>query len=159
MRIVVVAVGRLKADAEQALVERYLDRASSAGRKLGFDIGSREIPEGRQARPEDRRAAEAAAITAALPAGGLLVALDERGEHLTSPAFARLLAAWRDAGDGPVVFAIGGADGLDPALVATARKTIAFGTMTWPHQLVRAMLAEQIYRAVTILSGHPYHRA
>ncbi len=87
------------------------------------------------------------------------MALDERGEQLTSGEFASAVAAWRDAGTPTLAFLIGGADGLDPALLARASRTLAFGALTWPHQLVRALLAEQIYRAVTILAGHPYHRA
>ncbi len=159
MRIVIAAVGRLKADAERTLTERYVDRAAKAGRAIGLDVTVREVSESRLARAEDRRAAEAVALAASIPAGTLCVALDERGESLASEAFARLLAGWRDGGAGGLTFLIGGPDGLDPALVATARKTIAFGAMTWPHQLVRALLAEQLYRAVTILLGHPYHRA
>jgi 23S rRNA (pseudouridine1915-N3)-methyltransferase len=96
-------------------------------------------------------------VLAALPTA-LLVALDEGGKGLASRAFADRIAAWRDAGDANVAFVIGGADGLGAAILEKARIRLAFGAMTWPHQLVRVMLAEQLYRAVTILSGHPYHR-
>ena len=159
MRITITAVGKLKAGAERALTERYAERAAQAGRALGFEVQLREVPESRAARDEDRRAAEAAALSSVVAAGSLLVMLDERGESLTSPVFAARLGSWRDRGVGDVAFLIGGADGLAPTLQERAGLILAFGAMTWPHQLVRAMLAEQIYRAVTILAGHPYHRA
>ena len=104
------------------------------------------------------KAAEAQALRARLPDGAWLIACDERGKSLTSRVFAARLADLRDSGEGHAVLLIGGADGLDPALVSEARETLAFGVQTWPHALVRAMLAEQLYRAVTILAGSPYHR-
>jgi 23S rRNA (pseudouridine1915-N3)-methyltransferase len=94
----------------------------------------------------------------ALPAGGVVVALDERGKTLGSEDFAQRLLRWRDDGKPALSFVIGGADGLDPAFVKAADLTLSFSPLTWPHQLVRIMLAEQLYRATTILSGHPYHR-
>jgi 23S rRNA (pseudouridine1915-N3)-methyltransferase len=115
----------------------------------------REIAEGRGAAG---RANEAAAIAAAKPKACALVALDERGTTWASEDLAHRLVHWRDAGTPGVVFAIGGADGLDPALRASAELVLAFGAVTWPHLLVRAMLAEQIYRALTIIGRHPYHR-
>jgi 23S rRNA (pseudouridine1915-N3)-methyltransferase len=105
-----------------------------------------------------RKAEEARALTAALPAGGIVVALDERGKTIGSEDFAKRIGRWRDDGKPAVAFVIGGADGLEPEFAAGADVTLGFSAMTWPHQLVRIMLAEQLYRATTILSGHPYHR-
>ena len=158
MKVTVVAVGRLKAGAERDLLDRYRDRAIRAGRQLGLAFDAREISEGSARSADGRKAEEAAAILAAIPAGSVLVALDERGRTLDSRGFADRLAAWRDAGTKDLAIAIGGADGLGPAVIDRADLRLAFGAMTWPHQLVRILLAEQLYRAVTILSGHPYHR-
>jgi 23S rRNA (pseudouridine1915-N3)-methyltransferase len=158
VKVTVVAVGRLKAGPERELLERYRDRATRAGRTLGFSFDAREIAEGSARSADGRKAEEAAAILAAVPAGSVLVALDERGKPLDSRGFADRLAAWRDAGTKDLAVAIGGADGLGPAVLDKADLRLAFGAMTWPHQLVRILLAEQLYRAVTILSGHPYHR-
>jgi 23S rRNA (pseudouridine1915-N3)-methyltransferase len=112
---------------------------------------------------EDRKgggpAAEARLLRNALPRGAVVVALDERGQQLSSPDFAARLAGWRDAGRAGVAFMIGGADGLSPDLVAEADFTLSFGRMVWPHMLARVMLAEQLYRAASILAGAPYHRA
>ncbi|MBT9292732.1 23S rRNA (pseudouridine(1915)-N(3))-methyltransferase RlmH [Prosthecodimorpha staleyi] len=160
MRLRIVAVGRLKAGPERELVDRYLDRAAKSGKALGFTrLDSREYVESRAARSDDRRAEEATAIVADLEPGTALVALDETGRGLSSEDFARWIAARRDAGCGDLVMAIGGPDGHGPAVRTRADLTLAFGVMTWPHQMVRLMLAEQVYRAMTILSGHPYHRA
>ncbi|MEJ1160334.1 23S rRNA (pseudouridine(1915)-N(3))-methyltransferase RlmH [Prosthecomicrobium sp. N25] len=160
MRLRIAAVGRLKAGPERGLLDRYMDRAAKSGRVLGLSrLDLVEIPEGRSARAEDRRAEEAAALLAQVPDGAALVALDETGRMLSSADFAAFLAARRDQGTADLVLAIGGPDGHGPALRARADLLLAFGAMTWPHQLVRLMLAEQIYRAITILSGHPYHRA
>jgi len=159
MRVAILAVGRMKEGPERALVTRYLDRARLSGRALGFaDFSVRETPESRAGAPAARKAEEARALRAQVPAAGVLVALDEHGQTLGSEGFARQLAGWRDAGRPAVSFAIGGADGLDPALAAEAALTLSFSPLTWPHQLVRIMLAEQLYRMTTILSGHPYHR-
>jgi 23S rRNA (pseudouridine1915-N3)-methyltransferase len=160
MRLLVGCVGRLKAGAERDLCAKYLGRAAAAGRGVGFtDVSAREVIESRSARAEDRRVAESAALRAFLPPGGRLVALDERGRNLQSEDFARDLAGARDAGVPAYMLAIGGPDGLDPNFVASANVSLAFGAMTWPHQIVRILAAEQIYRAITILAGHPYHRA
>lgn len=160
MRVRIVAVGRIKAGPERDLVERYLDRAAKSGRTLGFTrLDCREYAESRAARSDDRRAEEAAAILADLEPGAVVVVLDETGRGLSSEDFARWIGARRDAGAGDLVLAIGGPDGHGPSLKARADLTLAFGAMTWPHQMVRLMLAEQVYRAITILSGHPYHRA
>lgn len=160
MRIAIFAVGRMKQGPERELVERYLDRAGKSGKALGlsrFDL--REWDEARAVRDEDRKAEEARHLIAALPREAALVVLDERGKSPTSPDFAARLGGWRDGGRSDVVFAIGGPDGHGEALRARADWLLSFGAMTWPHQLVRLMLAEQLYRATTILSGHPYHRA
>lgn len=160
MRLVLACVGRLKAGAERDLVTRYLERIRPAGRQLGIGACDMiEIPESAARRPEDRMAEEGVALLAALPAGAALMALDPRGRSLSSEDFARGMATERDAGRAAVAFVIGGADGLSDPVREKATHLIAYGTATFPHQLVRVMLAEQIYRAVTILAGHPYHRA
>jgi 23S rRNA (pseudouridine1915-N3)-methyltransferase len=160
MRIVVIAVGRLKQGPERELAERYAARFDDAGRRLGFrGLDIREIAESRAREATTRMAEEAAAISAAIPDNSVLVALDERGENIDSAAFARRLGQWRDQAVAHTIFAIGGADGLSPELRGKAKLRVAFGAATWPHQMVRVMLLEQLYRAATILAGHPYHRA
>jgi 23S rRNA (pseudouridine1915-N3)-methyltransferase len=157
MLITIAAVGRMKAGAERELLDRFFDRAGAAGRQIGLTFAVREFPESRAATPALRKAQEGAAVLDALTPA-LIVALDEGGKGLASRAFADRIAAWRDGGDANIAFVIGGADGLGAPILEKARIRLAFGAMTWPHQLVRVMLAEQLYRAVTILSGHPYHR-
>ena len=103
-------------------------------------------------------AEEAALLQKVIPAGAVICALDERGKVETSPAFADRLGRWRDAAQGDLVFVIGGADGLEPSFCTDADHLLSFGKMVWPHMLVRVMLAEQLYRAASILSGGPYHR-
>jgi 23S rRNA (pseudouridine1915-N3)-methyltransferase len=160
MRVVLLSIGRLKQGPEQELAERYRERFEDIGRKLGFrGLTVHEIPESRARDTATRIAEEAAAITAAIPERSALVALDEHGKNVDSATFARQLGQWRDEGVASTVFAIGGADGLSPDLQRKAKLRIAFGSATWPHQMVRFMLLEQIYRAATILAGHPYHRA
>jgi 23S rRNA (pseudouridine1915-N3)-methyltransferase len=160
MRIVVIAVGRLKQGPERELAERYRKRFDDAGRKLGFrGLEIHEISESRARETPARIAEEASAIAAAIPDNSVLVTLDERGENIDSAAFARRLGQWRDAAVSQTIFAIGGADGLSPDLRGKSKLTVAFGAATWPHQMVRVMLLEQLYRAATILAGHPYHRA
>jgi 23S rRNA (pseudouridine1915-N3)-methyltransferase len=160
MRLVVAAIGRLKAGPERELVRRYADRVGQIGRSVG--LGALEIvefDESRGRRPEERKRDEAAALRSAIDPKLALVALDERGATPSSEAFAGMIGRSRDDGAAGLAFMIGGADGLDPALIADAHHRIAFGAMTWPHQLVRLLLAEQLYRAATILAGHPYHRS
>ena len=160
MRLTVVAVGRMKAGPERELLARYVERVGALAASVGFSrVDWREIPEGRSGRVEDRRAEEARAILAAVPKDGWLAALDERGAALTSAQWAAEIRRARDGSMPAYAVAIGGPDGLDPTLLATARSAISFGAMTWPHQLVRVMVAEQLYRALSILAGHPYHRA
>lgn len=154
----IAAIGRMKQGPERELVARYLDRAVGTGRPLGltgFEVA--ESAESRSQSVRDRRTEEAKALRAALPEG-VVVALDEHGKSMGSEPFARQLGRWRDDGRPAVSFLIGGPDGLDPALVKDADLTLSFSPLTWPHQLVRIMLAEQLYRATTILAGHPYHR-
>ncbi len=160
MRLVIIAVGRLKQGPERELAERYRERFDDIGRKLGFHgLDIKEIAESRARDVHSRLAEEATAISAAIPPKTTLVALDERGDDLDSNTFALRLGRWRDDQIANTVFAIGGADGLSPELRSMAQLRMAFGSLTWPHQLVRVMLLEQIYRAATILAGHPYHRA
>jgi 23S rRNA (pseudouridine1915-N3)-methyltransferase len=159
MRIIIAAVGRLKDGPERELVARYAERAAQAGRALALGpVDMREISESRAKRAEDRKREEAAALTALLLPGAPVIALEESGKSLSSLEFASKLGRWRDDGAPAAQFLIGGADGLDPALVKNAALVLSFGRMTWPHQIVRALLSEQIYRAATILAGHPYHR-
>lgn len=158
MRIAIAAVGRMKSGPERELVSRYLDRATAGGKPLaltGFDVT--ELNESRAGSAASRKTEEARGLRAALPPG-ILVTLDERGKSIGSEAFASLLGRWRDEGRPAVSFVIGGADGIDPDFVKSADLSLSFSPMVWPHQLVRIMLAEQLYRATTILSGHPYHR-
>lgn len=158
MKITIAAVGRLKRGPEREMAERLLGRATAAGRKTGLSVAVREIAESRAGLAPARREQEAAALLAMLPEGAMLVALDEGGKAVNSRAFAAKLAEWRDNGVTETVIAIGGADGHGETLVKRSNLRLAFGAMTWPHQLVRLMLAEQLYRAITILLGHPYHR-
>lgn len=153
MRLTVIAVGRVRQGPVRALWEDYADRS-------GWPLSLVEV-EAKAAGLTGARlkAAEADLLTARIPEGARLVALDERGDAPTSTAFADLLGGWRDEGVREAAFLIGGAEGLARPLVDRADRRIAFGPMTWPHQLVRVMLAEQLYRAQTILAGHPYHRA
>jgi 23S rRNA (pseudouridine1915-N3)-methyltransferase len=160
MRLLVIAIGRLKQGPERELAERYRERFDDIGRKLGFrGLEIQELAESRARDANSRVAEEAAAISAAIPSKSVLVALDERGDNVDSGTFARHLGRWRDDQVVNTIFAIGGADGLSPELRRMARLRMAFGSATWPHQMVRVMLLEQVYRAATILAGHPYHRA
>ena len=158
MRVIVAAVGRMKAGPERELLDRYVDRAGKQGRALGITrVEIRETPESRSPRADDRKAEEAAALLAGLSDAAHVVALDERGVTLDSPGFAAMVDA-RLADGRDLALLIGGADGHGAAVLARADLRLAFGAMTWPHQIVRILAAEQIYRATTILAGHPYHR-
>ncbi len=160
MRLILAAIGRLKAGPERDIAARYLARAAAGARSVGLaGVDLRELDESRARRPEDRRVDEAKALRALIPAGARIVALDERGDAPTSEIFAVDIGKARDSGIPAYVVALGGADGFDPEFRAAAHMVLAFGAMTWPHQLARIMAAEQIYRATTILAGHPYHRA
>ncbi|GJD48155.1 Ribosomal RNA large subunit methyltransferase H [Methylobacterium crusticola] len=159
MRLALVAVGRLKRGPERELAQGYLARADALGRGLGFSaVQPVEIPESRARRAPDRCAEEAALILAAIPAGAAALVLDEGGRAITSEALAAQVGAWRDGGRPGLAIVIGGADGLDPTVKARADLLFAFGAATLPHGLVRVLALEQLYRTMTILSGHPYHR-
>ena len=155
MRIQICAVGRLRQGPERDLYDDYLTRFDRTGRALA--LGPAQMVE-----VEDKKgggmAAEAALLRRAVPDGALICSLDERGRVMSSPQFADMLGGWRDQGRQDVAFVIGGADGIDPALRADADASLSFGAMVWPHMLVRVMLAEQLYRAASILSAGPYHR-
>lgn len=160
MRIDIAAVGRLKAGPERDLVDRYVDRFSKAGPAVGLEWGRLvEIAESRASNAETRKRDEADAIAKASSESAVLILLDERGKALGSEEFTHLLGNYRDGGKREVLLAIGGADGHAAGLREKADVILSFGKMTWPHQMVRIMLCEQLYRSVTILSGHPYHRA
>ena len=156
MRVHICAVGRLRGGPEKDLIDDYLTRFDRSGRSLG--LGPVRIAE-----VEDRKGggmeAEATLLRGAVPKGALVCALDERGKTLSSPQFADLLGRWRDEGRSECAFVVGGADGIAPHLRDEADMCLSFGKMVWPHMLVRVMLAEQLYRAASILAGSPYHRA
>jgi 23S rRNA (pseudouridine1915-N3)-methyltransferase len=159
MRIVVAAVGRLKQGPERELAERYRKRAADAGRWAGIQaVDMVEIRESRAGDPARRRLEESIAIANLIPERAVTVILDERGENLSSASLAGRLQGWRAEDKPAAVFIMGGAGGLTPNLREQANLAIAFGAATWPHQFVRIMLLEQLYRAATILTGHPYHR-
>ncbi len=160
MRLIVAAIGRLKAGPERELAERFRDRVAKAGRAVGLrDIEIIEIRESKAADTARRVLEESIALANIIPERAVVVALDEIGENLDSGSFTGVLRSWRDAGRPAAVFCIGGADGLSEDVRRRADLKLAFGAATGPHQRVRIMLLEQLYRAVTILAGHPYHRA
>jgi 23S rRNA (pseudouridine1915-N3)-methyltransferase len=151
MRVTIAAVGRDRSGPTRDLFEDYC-------RRCPWPIRLVEIPPRTSGPPERRRAEEAERLSGAVARDAVLVALDETGRALTSRAFAARIAAWQRQGQSELAFLIGGPDGLDPALTGRAELILALGRMTWPHRLVRVLLAEQLYRAATILAGHPYHR-
>ena len=160
MRLMVAAIGRLKHSPERELAERYRKRAEQTGRRIGFRDA--EVVEIRESRAQDvgkRMIEESIALASIIPDRAITLILDQRGDSLDSATLAARLGRWRDDGRPAAVFVIGGDDGLAPSLRDKADVKLSFGAATWPHQLVRVMLLEQIYRAVSILSGHPYHRA
>ena len=155
MRLRILAIGRLRKGPEKDLIEDYISRFNRSGRPLG--VGPVELTE-----LEDKKGggkgAEAALLLKAIGQSAMVIALDERGTLQSSPDFAVHLARIRDAAPSELVFVIGGADGLDPAVLQRAQSRLSFGKMVWPHMLVRVMLTEQLYRAASILAGGPYHR-
>lgn len=154
MRLTLLGVGRLKDGPERDLTDDYLARTLPLARQLGFrSVDEAEVASG------GGLDAEGVRLIARIPDGARGLRLDEAGENLTSTEFARRLAAWRDEGLRDAVFLIGGAEGYSTDVRKAVPRSIAFGVQTWPHRLVRAMLAEQIYRAMTILAGTPYHKA
>jgi 23S rRNA (pseudouridine1915-N3)-methyltransferase len=152
VNITIAAVGKSKPGAERDLFTSYIAR-------LPWRVDVKEIEIKKEMAVDVRRAREGEALLAAVPDGARIVALDERGKAQDSEAFAKRLGLWRDDGVRAAAFLIGGADGLDESLRKRADMVLSFGALTWPHMLVRALLAEQLYRAHTILTGHPYHRA
>jgi 23S rRNA (pseudouridine1915-N3)-methyltransferase len=156
MKVTICAVGRLRAGPEKDLTDDYLTRFDRTGRALS--LGPAVLAEV-EARKGGGMVGEAALLDRAIPAGALICVMDERGMVLSSPEFASRMAGWRDQGRSDLAFVIGGADGIDEGLRGRADVALSFGSMVWPHLLVRVMLAEQLYRAASILAGGPYHRA
>lgn len=152
MRLLIAAVGKMKAGIEKDLFAQYAER-------LPWPVEMKEINPCKDSSSDVRKTREAEALLNLVPAGSMIVAMDERGTVETSEAFSSRLARWRDGGARTLAFLIGGADGHGKAVLAKAQHKLSLGPMTWPHLLVRALLAEQLYRAHSILSGHPYHRA
>lgn len=154
----VLAVGRMKAGPERELFERYWQRSQPLSKSLGFGQPNLvEMRESQAGSADQRKAAEAEALLARVEAGGALIALDERGKALTTTDLSKSFESYRDAGR-TIHLVIGGPDGLDTSVRKSADRIVSFGAMTMPHQLVRVLVAEQIYRVMTVLSGHPYHR-
>ena len=159
MKLSLHVVGRMKNGPEKELFERYWKRSISVGKAQGVSsLLVRELNESKAARPRERMAQEGADILKTLDDKAYVIALDERGKTKTSPDFAKIVRQRRDDGQSEMVFVIGGADGLDETVRERANQLLSFGAMTWPHQLVRIMVAEQIYRSFSILAGHPYHK-
>tara|TARA_R110002096_G_scaffold57509_2_gene145794 strand:+ start:19772 stop:20242 length:471 start_codon:yes stop_codon:yes gene_type:complete len=156
MRVHLCVVGRLRKGPEKDLIDDYLNRFEKSGRAFG--LGPVSVLE-----VEDKKgggmASEADLLRRAIPKGALIAILDERGDVISSPDFAKKLSKWADQGTGDLAIVIGGADGIDPSLRDAADFALSFGKMVWPHMLVRVMIAEQLYRSASILAGGPYHRA
>jgi 23S rRNA (pseudouridine1915-N3)-methyltransferase len=154
MRLQIVGVGRLKDGPERSLTDDYIGRTLPLARQLGFrGLEEHEVASGGGLEAEGTR------LLARIADGATCLRLDEAGDNLTSSELARRLAAWRDDGVRDTIFLIGGAEGYSQEVRRAVPRTLAFGAQTWPHRLVRAMLAEQVYRAMTILAGTPYHKA
>jgi 23S rRNA (pseudouridine1915-N3)-methyltransferase len=151
LRIRILCIGRMKDGPERALVDDYIGRAQKTGKSLGYRAVE-EIELASSSKDDEGQR------LLARHGQGILVRLDERGEAWTSQDLSRRLARWRDGGEDAVSFVIGGADGTSAAIASAARHTVCFGVQTWPHKLVRVMLAEQVYRALSIEAGSPYHR-
>ncbi|MCP5081324.1 MAG: 23S rRNA (pseudouridine(1915)-N(3))-methyltransferase RlmH [Alphaproteobacteria bacterium] len=159
MRITVCAVGRLKRAPEAELCSDYLARAEKLGRQVGLSKAEIiEVPESQSAQAEARKTQEAGALEAKLSPGAMVICLDEHGQHVDSKEFSKIIKNAADSGTAELAFLLGGPDGLSQHLVSSATRTLCFGRMTWPHRLARVMLLEQIYRAVTLMVNHPYHR-
>ncbi len=160
MKLTIAAVGRLKAGPEKLLADDYLKRAEGMGRKAGISaIRVQDFSESQASSAAARMAEEARILASAVPPRSFSIVLDERGKAMASEAFAGLMQRQLDHGTSDMTFVIGGPDGHAPETRERADLLLSFGPMTWPHRLVRVMLFEQIYRAVTIMTGHPYHRA
>jgi 23S rRNA (pseudouridine1915-N3)-methyltransferase len=160
MRLVILAVGHARGTEEGALSDAFCARAASMGKRLGFPaITINEVGVSKARDVESRMREEGERLAGKIPEQAHVICLDAKGKGMTSDAFAEMLGAMRDAGARDLTFLIGGPDGLNPGPKVKPGRSLAFGPQTWPHLLVRAMLAEQIYRGMTILAGHPYHRA
>jgi 23S rRNA (pseudouridine1915-N3)-methyltransferase len=160
MRLTVLAIGHARGTSEGALCEAFLDRAMKMGRNMGFAaVAIEELSAGKARDAATRMTDEAARLAARLPPGAHIVLLDAKGKGMTSEDFAKMLGGLRDVGTRDLAFVIGGPDGLAPLPGKKSGRSLAFGPQTWPHLLARALLLEQVYRAMTILAGHPYHRA
>jgi len=160
MRLLVLAVGHARGTPEASLTEDFAGRARAMGRRMGIaSVAIEEIAVSKKRDAKTRMAEERERLAARVPEGAHVILLDARGKGMTSEDFAEMLGALRDAGTRDLCFVIGGPDGLAALPGICAGRSLAFGPQTWPHLLVRAMLSEQIYRALTILAGHPYHRA
>jgi 23S rRNA (pseudouridine1915-N3)-methyltransferase len=160
MRLTLAAIGRLKSGPDHELFDRYWDRLEASGRKIGITgVRLAELPESRAANAADRKADEATRLLAAARDMAEIIALDETGSAHTSASFAAYIGKRRDGGCAELAFLVGGPDGHGPSVLARARLVLNLGTLTLPHGLARIVLAEQIYRATTILAGHPYHRS
>lgn len=160
MRIILAAIGKLKDSGERDLFDRYAKRIDQSGRSLSLGpLIIVELPESRAPDVIARKLDESARLLKAVSAAQAIIALDEFGHNLSSTAFATRLAQFRDEGLGTVALLLGGPDGHGPDVLASAKLKLSLGAMTLPHGLARVIVAEQLYRATTILSGHPYHRA
>ena len=160
MRLWILAVGHARGSSEGALCDDFIERARKMGRNLGFPaVAIEEVPVSKARETEKRIADECERLAARVPDGAHVILLDAKGKGMTSDDFAEMLALLRDAGTRDLVFVIGGPDGLAPLPGKKAGRSLAFGPQTWPHLLARALLSEQVYRAMTIMAGHPYHRA
>jgi 23S rRNA (pseudouridine1915-N3)-methyltransferase len=159
MKLKISAIGKLKSGPEQELFSRYFKRAQVSGNKLGFSsITHQEYPESKNSSVQIRKQQECKLLFPVENKNSALMVFDENGKDFTSTKFARLLAHQRDQGNNELIMTLGGPDGLDQKLLNKAKYSVRFGSMTWPHQIARILLAEQLYRAMTILAGHPYHR-
>jgi len=160
MRLLILAVGHARGTPEGAMTDDFIGRAKAFGKRLGFtSVTVEEVAVSKLRETKSRISEEGERLAGRIPPGAQVIFLDARGKGMTSEDFAETLGAMRDAGARDLVFLIGGPDGLDPGPQVKSSRSLAFGPQTWPHLLVRAMLAEQIYRALTILGNHPYHRA
>ncbi|HZQ40024.1 MAG TPA: 23S rRNA (pseudouridine(1915)-N(3))-methyltransferase RlmH [Rhizomicrobium sp.] len=160
MRLWIYAIGHMRGTPEGLLVEEFCDRARKLGRNMGFSaVALEELAVSKQREAAARMKDEAERLAARMPEGAHIVLLDARGKGMTSEDFADMLGSLRDVGTRDLAFIIGGPDGLSALPGKKAGRSLAFGPQTWPHLLARVLLTEQVYRALTILAGHPYHRA
>ncbi len=160
MKLLICAVSRARPSPEKDLTADYLQRISASGGPVGISGAQLvEVEERKRLATAELKRREGELLLKAIPDGAALIALDERGKSYPSEDFAAQIAKMRDEGTPTLAFVIGGADGLSSEVRDRAQLTLAFGRATWPHMLVRTMLAEQLYRAVTIMAGHPYHRS